>query len=69
MLNGSLESCRLTGEVRLGDEKLDQMGLRTRSNHQNLAVRRLQRRNYSDDGEKLSTVGIDLNVIWEMSVD
>ena len=43
MLNGSLESCRLTEEVRLGDEKLDQTGLRTRSNHQNLAVRRLRR--------------------------
>jgi hypothetical protein len=27
MLNRSLESCRLTGEVRLGDEKLDQLGL------------------------------------------
>jgi hypothetical protein len=27
MLNGSLELCRLTGEVRLGDVKLDQMGL------------------------------------------
>ncbi len=27
MLNGSLESCRLTGDVHLGDEKLDQMGL------------------------------------------
>ncbi len=51
MLNGSLESCRLTGEVRLGDEKLDQMGLRTRSNHQNLAVRRLRRLNYASDGE------------------
>ena len=27
------QSCRLTGEVRLGDEKLGQMGLLTRSNH------------------------------------
>ncbi len=27
------QSCRLTGEVRLGDEKLGQMGLQTRSNH------------------------------------
>ena len=43
ILNGSLESCRLTGEVRLGEEKLDQTGFRTRSNHQYLAVRRLRR--------------------------
>ncbi len=27
MLNENLESCRLMGEVRLGDKKLDQMGL------------------------------------------
>jgi hypothetical protein len=47
MLNGSLESCRLTGAVRLGDEKLGQMGLRTRSNHQNWTVRRLRRASYS----------------------
>ncbi len=43
MLNRSPGTCRLTGEVRLGDEQLNQMGLRTRSHRQNLAVRRLRR--------------------------
>jgi len=32
------------------DEKLGRMGFRTRSNHQNLAVRRLRRENYSNGG-------------------
>ena len=43
MLNGSLESCRLTGEVRLGDAKRDHMGLRTRSKHRDLLAGRLRR--------------------------
>ncbi len=43
MLNGRLELCRLTGEEGLGAEKPDQMDLRTRSNHQNLLVRRLRK--------------------------
>ena len=33
VLNGSLVQCRLTRELRLADEDLHQMGLRTQSNH------------------------------------
>ncbi len=38
------------GEVRLDDEKLGQMGSRTRSNHQNLAVRPLWGETRSNGG-------------------
>jgi RimJ/RimL family protein N-acetyltransferase len=41
--------------------------LRTRSNSPNLAVRRLQRRNDSNQGENPDAVGVDLKVFWEMS--
>ena len=44
-------SRRLTGEVGLGDEQLDQMGLRTPTNDQNRLVRRLRRCNDPNVGE------------------
>ena len=37
-------------EVRLDDEKPGQMGIRTRSNQQNLAVRPLRRENHYNGG-------------------
>ena len=46
--NGKVQKA---GEVRLDNENPDKMGWRTRSNHHNMAVRRLQRRNYANGGE------------------
>ena len=57
------------GEVRLDDERPGQMGSPKRSNHQDLAVRPLRRKDRFQWWRDLGRLGADLKVIWEISVE